>query len=246
MIEVKQIRLSGFPDRPKASLRLVNGHRYGIFDAGDGSASVLLATLAGALLPLEGSVRSGGFDTAQEPAQVGRGVGYCAADTAYYGRMRVWELLSFVLELRGDTGNRGIRELHMILEQLGLENVKDRMLDSLNTEMRRRVGLAQALVGNPETLFFDQPTKGLRTQEAIALREDICAVAEDGKTLFLASNVPEELRQICDRFLFTDACGVSAVLEPEELEQLAPAEQTPAIAAFLGGYADAEQEGTHA
>lgn len=243
MIEVKQIRLSGYPDRPSASLRLVNGHRYGIFDSGDGSASVLLATLAGARLPLEGSVRSGGFDTAQEPVKVGRSVGYCAADTTYYGRMRVWELLFFVLELRGDTGNRGVRELHTILEQLGLENVKDRMLDSLTTEVRRRVGLAQALVGSPETLFLDQPTRGLRTQEAVALREDICAVTENGKTLFLASNDPSELRLICDRFIFTDACGVSAVLEPAELEQV---ERTPAIAAFLGGRADAEQEGANA
>ena len=93
MIETIQLRLAGYPDIPPADLRLVNGRVYGLFDAGDGAASALLAVLAGAALPAAGSVRVGGFDTALEPVPVGKCIGYAASDTEFYDRMTVWGLM---------------------------------------------------------------------------------------------------------------------------------------------------------
>lgn len=247
MIETIQLRLAGYPDIPPADLRLVNGRVYGLFDAGDGAASALLAVLAGAALPAAGSVRVGGFDTALEPVPVGKCVGYAASDTEFYDRMTVWGLMSFVSELRGEGGSRAAREIHTILEKLELDDLRNTMLGRLGTDERRRVGVAQALVGNPGTVFLDQPTKGLRTGDAAALSADIRAIAEDGKTVFLASDNSAELQTICDRFLFIDSAGITPPLAQEDLTEQP---RTPALAVFLGLQAHAadttrtEQEGS--
>lgn len=230
MIEAIGLRLAGYPDIPAADLRLVNGRIYGIFDTGDGAASALLATLAGAELPLSGTVKIGGFDTVREPAAAGRGIGYTSSDAAFYGRMTVWELMLFVSEVRGEGGSQAARDIHAVLDDLDLDDVRNVMLCRLSTDRLRRVGLAQALAGNPGTLFLDRPTKGLKPGDAAALREDIRHAAE-GRTVFLAGDNASELSALCDRFLFVDGCGVTPPLEREALtEQTA----TPALAAFLG------------
>lgn len=231
MIETIQLRLQGFPEIPPADLRLPNGRIYGLFDAGDGAASALLAALAGAELPAGGQVRVGGFDTALEPVSAGRCVGYCSDDTGFYDRMTVWDLLSFVSGLRGEGGSKAAREIHAILEELELDDLRNVMLARLGTDERRRVGFAQALVGNPGTVLLDHPTKGLRTTDAAALREDIRRTAENGTTVFLAGDNATELLELCDRFLFVDCTGITP---PMTKEALFEAPRTPALTVFLG------------
>lgn len=236
MIETRQLRLAGHPDIPPADLRLVNGTVYGIFDSGDGAASALLAALAGAELPLSGSVRVGGLDTVTEAVAVRRGVGYATSDAAFYGRMTVWELMEFLSELRGEEGSRAARDIHAVLDELELDELRGAMLCRLDADRRRRVALAQALIGNPGTLFLDRPTAGLKPTDAAALREDIRRLSE-GKTVFLASDSAREAAQLCGRFLFVDSCGITAPLAAEELEAQP---RTPALAAFLGLLEQAE------
>lgn len=231
MIETIQLRLQGHPDIPPADLRLVNGRCYGLFDAGDGAASALLAALAGAEAPASGSVRVGGFDTVTEPVSVGRCVGYCPSDAAFYDRMTVWELLTFVSETCGEGGARAARAIHKLLEELDLDDRRNTPIGRLSIDERRRVSLAQALVGDPETVLLDEPTRGLRSSDAAAFREDVRCLTERGKTVFLASSNAGELSALCDRFLFVDAEGVTA---PMDREELATAAHTPALSAFLG------------
>lgn len=229
MIETVGLVLRGYEDRPAADLRLVNGRTYGIFDTGDGSAAALLRALAGAEEPAAGSVRIGGFDTVTEPEKAGLCLGFCSSETAYYDNMTVWELLSFVAGMRGESGTRGTRELHAILESLGLDEDRNRPLSALDEDGLRRAGLAQALVGDPAMLFLDRPTKGLSYEDAMALREDIRQIAADGKTVFLVSDNATELAELCDRFLFCDRSGVTP---PCAREDLAAPDPTPAQAIF--------------
>ena len=230
MIETVQLRLVGYEDRPAADLRLVNGRVYGIYDAGDGMASALLCALAGAELPAGGTVRIGGFDTAVEPEKAGLCLGFCSSETAYYDTMTVWDLMRFVAGLRGEDSDRGARDIHAILDGLGIDGLRNRRLNSLTPESFRRAGLAQALIGNPEMLFLDRPTKGLPPDGAQALLEVISALAESGKTVFLATDSAAEAEALCNRFLFCDGEGISGPMEKEELADGTP---TPARARFL-------------
>lgn len=236
MIETIQLRLKGFEQIPPIDLRLTNGRTYGLFDAGNGAASALLAALAGAELPAEGSVRIGGFDTAREPVSAGKCVGYAAADAHYYGHMTVWDLLCFVSDLKGASGTRAEREIHTLLERLELDGCARRLVGKLTTDERRRVGLAQALIGESETILLDHPTKGLRADETRALRADISEVAASGKTVFLVSDSAEELEALCDRILFVDECG-ALLTDKEEIAQTEP---TSAVVRFRGGAAPNE------
>lgn len=230
MIEAVQLRLMGYENRPAADLRLVNGRVYGIYDTGDGMAGALLRALAGAEFPAEGTVRVGGFDTVTEPEKVGLCLGFCSSESGYYDTMTVWDLMQFVAGMRGEDGEKGARDIHTILDSLDIDDLRNRRLGTLAPDDFRRAGLAQALVGNPDMLFLDNPTKGLKPDEAQALREDIAQIAGDGKTVFLATDNATEAELLCNRFLFCDGEGISAPMEKEELTDGTP---TPARALFL-------------
>lgn len=230
MIEAVQLRLMGYENRPAADLRLVNGRVYGIYDTGDGMAGALLRALAGAEFPAEGTVRVGGFDTVAEPEKVGLCLGFCSSESGYYDTMTVWDLMQFVAGMRGEDGEKGARDIHAILDSLDIDDLRNRRLGTLAPDDFRRAGMAQALVGNPEMLFLDNPTKGLKPDEAQALREDIAQIAGDGKTVFLATDNATEAELLCNRFLFCDGEGISAPMEKEELTDGTP---TPARALFL-------------
>lgn len=230
MIETVGLVLRGYEDRPAADLRLVNGRTYGIFDTGDGSAAALLRALAGAEEPAAGTVRIGGFDTVTEPEKAGLCLGYCSSETGYYGDMTVWELMSFIAGMRGESGTRGTREIHAVLDGLGLDEDRNRLLSALDRDGQRRAGLAQALIGNPAMLFLDRPTKGLEYEAALALREDIRRITESDKTVFLVSDSAAELAGLCDRFLFCDRLGITPPLAKADLMGETP---TPAQALFL-------------
>ena len=225
MIEAVQLRLMGYENRPAADLRLVNGRVYGIYDTGDGMAGALLRALAG-----EGTVRVGGFDTVTEPEKVGLCLGFCSSESGYYDTMTVWDLMQFVAGMRGEDGEKGARDIHAILDSLDIDDLRNRRLGTLAPDDFRRAGLAQALVGNPDMLFLDNPTKDLKPDEAQVLREDIAQIAGDGKTVFLATDNATEAELLCNRFLFCDGEGISAPMEKEELTDGTP---TPARALFL-------------
>lgn len=243
MIETVQLRLIGYEDRPAADLRLVNGRSYGIYDAGDGMASALLRALAGAELPAFGSVRVGGFDTATEPEKVGLCLGFCSSESEYYDAMTVWDLMRFVSGMRGEEGSRGARDVHAILERLDIDDLRNRRLGALDPDDRRRAGLAQALIGNPDMLFLDNPTKGLKPNEAQALREDIAALVEEGKTVYLATDYAAEAEALCNRFLFCDENGVT---QPTDKAGLTDETGTPSRAQALFRKTLAKRDGTEA
>ena len=214
MIETAELRLSGYEDRPAADLRLVNGRVYGIYDTGDGMAGALLRALAGAELPADGSVRVGGFDTVTDPEKVGLCLGFCSSESEYYDTMTVWDLMRFVSGMRGEEGSRGARDVHAILDRLDIDDLRNRRLGTLAPDDRRRAGL----------------TKGLKPDEAQALREEIAALAEDGKTVYLATDNAAEAEALCNRFLFCDGEGISG---PMDKAELADGTETPAPARML-------------
>ena len=243
MIETAELRLSGYEDRPAADLRLVNGRVYGIYDTGDGMAGALLRALAGAELPADGSVRVGGFDTVTEPEKVGLCLGFCSSESEYYDTMTVWDLMRFVSGMRGEEGSRGARDVHAILDRLDIDDLRNRRLGTLAPDDRRRAGLAQALIGNPDILFLDNPTKGLKPDEAQVLREEIAALAEDGKTVYLATDNAAEAEALCNRFLFCDGEGISG---PMDKAELADGTETPSPARMLFLKVLAKADGTDA
>ncbi len=202
MIEVQQmIRHCGKDFALQVpELKLNNGKVYGILGKSGAGKSTLLQLLAGVLLPSEGEVRINGFDTLRESKAAKRCIGYLPAPWEPYGAMSAYELLSFAAEARGISYERAQRQVHELLELTDTDACKHRPLCKLSELERRRVGLAQTLLGSAEILLLDEPTEGLSKKEAAKLLALIRAVKEK-RTVFLASSSPDTLSQLCDHVL---------------------------------------------
>ena len=191
----------------RVSMKVSNGKRYGIYGAPSAGKSTLLALLAGALTPQAGQIRINGFDMQREPVQARRCLGYLPQEIGFYRSMTVYELLDFVAAARGVPDNRRFLHVHETLEFSGMSELRNRPLSRLGTAGLRRLGVAQALIGNPEILLLDAPTEGLSHTEARELRELVREIAGVGKTVFLASAIPSEVLELCEEiFLLEEGC----------------------------------------
>ena len=191
----------------RVSMKVSNGKRYGIYGAPGAGKSTLLALLAGALTPQAGQIRINGFDMQREPVQARRCLGYLPQEIGFYRSMTVYELLDFVAAARGVPDNRRFLHVHETLEFSGMSELRNRPLSRLGTAGLRRLGVAQALIGNPEILLLDAPTEGLSHTEARELRELVREIAGVGKTVFLASAIPSEVLELCEEiFLLEEGC----------------------------------------
>ena len=190
-----------------ARFKVNNGKLYGIFGPHGAGKSTLLALLAGALTPQEGYVRINGFDMAREPIAAKRCVGYLPQSPAFYKSMTVFEWLDFVAEAKGIRDDRRFIHVHERLEQHGMEQLRDLEIGRLDAFGMARLGVLQAIVGDPEILLLDAPTEGLNDAQAGAIRETVRALAEDGKTVFVASASPTEILELCSEvLLMSDGC----------------------------------------
>lgn len=184
-----------------ASFKVNNGRIYGIYGEKGSGKSTLLALLAGAILPDEGSVRINGFDTAREELSAKRCVGYFPQNARFYAETIVYELLAFVADAKGVNPERRFLHVHQIMEELELEELRDRLISKLSPLDAALLGLAQALVGSPEILLLDAPTEGLSRFEAQQIRAHVRELLQGGKTVFFASASPIEIVELCDEVL---------------------------------------------
>ena len=181
----------------QVSFKVTNGKIYGVFGAKGAGKSTLLALLAGALHPTQGHLRINGFDTVTEHRAAAKCVGYAPDSIGFYGNMTVYELLDFTADAKGVRDDRRFIHVHEIMEQTGLEPIRDRLISRLSKLDRKCLNLAQALVGSPEILLLDEPTAGLSDSESKMILELIDELAQNEKTVFLASSTPREILALC-------------------------------------------------
>ena len=217
LIELKHLT-KVFGDRVAVndlSIKLPNGAVYGLLGPHGAGASTLLALLAGAVPPSEGDAKINGFSVVSSPKKAKARIGYLPEDCELYGTLTPQEILSFVAEVREPSPERGQRQVLDALEQLELEEVKNRPLQRLSLAQRRRVGIAQTLIGNTEILLLDAPFQGLAPKEIALLSERIRELAST-RTVILSSHRAAELEGLCDRVLFlSDGCFKESAPEEE-------------------------------
>lgn len=202
MIEVKDLKKARgeHPAIDHISFKLNNGAVYGIFDP-DGKAShTLLALLSGALIPDCGSIHINGFDTVKDPAKARQCIGYMPAELTPYPDMTPEEYLAFIAELRGLDYEDGVRAVHELLDAAELRGRKRVLCIDLTPAEKKRLCLAQALVGDPEILILDNPADALGERDENDMLDRIDLLAEQ-KTIFFGSRSHASLRAVCDSVL---------------------------------------------
>jgi ABC-2 type transport system ATP-binding protein len=164
----------------------------------------------------KGTATVAGFDVHEQSMQVRKRIGYLPENPPLYPEMRVKDYLDFVAKIKGvDPKNRS-KAVDEAMGKTAITNVKDRVIKTLSKGYKQRVGLAQALVHNPEILILDEPTLGLDPKQIIEVRELIKALAGD-HTIILSTHILPEVSMTCERVVIIDRGKVVAEDTPENL-----------------------------
>ena len=183
--------------------------------------STTMKMITGFLEPDGGRVQVAGIDVARRPREAKRQMGYLPEGAPSYGEMTTLEFLEFVAAVRGLKGRHGRERLEDTIERLNLGAVLEQPIDTLSKGFRRRVGLAQAIVHDPQVMILDEPTDGLDPNQKHEVRDLINTMAKD-KIIVISTHILEEVHAVCNRAIVIAHGRLVADATPSELERRAP------------------------
>ena len=221
MIEVSHLvkRYGGCCAVNDLSFRVEKGQIYGFLGPNGAGKSTTMNIITGYLAPTSGAVRIGGHDIQQEPEEAKSCIGYLPEMPPLYTDMTVKEYLIFASELKRIARRQRENYVYEVMEKTGVTEMKDRLIRSLSKGYKQRVGLAQALLGDPEVIILDEPTVGLDPKQIIEVRDLIRGLREK-HTVILSSHILSEVSAVCDRILIISAGRLVACDTPEGLTRL--------------------------
>lgn len=196
-----------------------SGRIYGFLGPNGAGKSTTMNIITGCLAATEGSVTIGGHDIFEEPVAAKKLVGYLPEQPPLYQDMTPREYLAFVLEAKGVKGAKAQGQMERVVEITGIGPVKDRLIRNLSKGYKQRVGLAQALTGEPQVVVLDEPTVGLDPKQIIEIR-DLIRQLGDQHTVVLSSHILSEVSQVCDQILIIDQGRLVANGTPQQLSQM--------------------------
>lgn len=203
------------------SFTIDDKHIYGFLGPNGAGKSTTMNIMAGCLSPSEGSVSIDGFDILQQPQQAKRRIGYLPEQPPLYMSETPREYLSFVGEAKGLRGEELCAQVKDAIEKTGLENVQGRLISTLSKGYKQRVGIAQAILGNPGTIILDEPTVGLDPIQIIEIRELIRSLGKSHSVIF-SSHILSEVQAICESVLIISHGKLAASMDAgkENLEEV--------------------------
>lgn len=200
------------------SFEITEGHVYGFLGPNGAGKSTTMNIITGCLSATDGTVLIDGHDIFEEPNDAKRLIGYLPEHPPLYMNESPWEYLRFVGEAKGLHGAALTNQISEVMERTGITNVKDRRIAALSKGYKQRVGIAQALLGNPKVIILDEPTVGLDPIQIIEIRE---LITELGKThtVIFSSHILSEVQAICDQIIMIAHGQLVAFGKPEELQK---------------------------
>ena len=221
MITVEHLtkRYGSFTAVDDLSFTIGEGHVYGFLGPNGAGKSTTMNMMTGCLSATEGHVKIDGFDIFEEPMEARRRIGYLPEQPPLYLGETPEEYLRFVGEAKGLRGGELEAQIDEVIEVTRLEPMRHRVIRALSKGYRQRVGIAQALLGNPEVVILDEPTVGLDPIQILEIRELIRSLGER-HTVILSSHILSEVQAMCDRILIIAHGRLIAFDTPENLEKL--------------------------
>jgi ABC-2 type transport system ATP-binding protein len=172
--------------------------------------------LTGYMPATEGKAVVAGFDIFEQPVEAKRRTGYLPETPPLYPDMTVGEYLAFVAKIKGVPSADRKQRIRSVMERTWITDMADRLCSKLSKGYRQRVGLAQALIHNPDVLILDEPTAGLDPKQIIETRQLIKELAGD-HTVVLSTHILPEVSQTCERVVIINRGKVVAVDTPDNL-----------------------------
>lgn len=202
MIEVRNLTKKYGPNTAvdNISFTIEPGKIYGLLGPNGAGKSTTMNIITGCLAATSGSVTVNGHDIFEEPMEAKKCIGYLPEIPPLYNEMTPYEYLIFVAEAKGVEYEATYRQVREVMELTQLEDVRDRLIRNLSKGYRQRVGIAQAMLGNPDIIILDEPTVGLDPKQIIEIRDLIRALGEM-KTVILSSHILAEVAAVCEHVI---------------------------------------------
>lgn len=200
------------------SFSIKPGEIVGFLGPNGAGKSTAMNILCGYLSSTSGSARVGGIDILENPIEAKKLIGFLPEIPPLYLDMTVYEFLNFVYELKGCTLNRE-KHLEEICSVVEITGHKDRLIRNLSKGYRQRVGIAQALVGNPPVIIFDEPTVGLDPKQIVEIRDLIRRLGAR-HTVILSTHILGEVQAVCDRIIIINKGKIVADEKTENISNV--------------------------
>ena len=198
------------------SFEVERGEIVGFLGPNGAGKTTTMRILTGFLPPTSGTASVGGFDVQESPIEVKRRIGYLPEAPPLYPEMEVSAYLRFVAGIKGIPSKEIGRRVDCALRRTSSESVRDTLVGKLSKGFRQRVGLAQALIHNPEVLVLDEPTSGLDPKQIIEVRRLIRSLAGE-HTIILSTHILPEVSETCGRVIIINEGRIEASDTPENL-----------------------------
>lgn len=201
------------------SFTIPDGHVYGFLGPNGAGKSTTMNIMTGCLSPTEGKVMIDGHDILAEPEAAKRCMGYLPEQPPLYLNETPWEYLTFVGEAKGLRGGALRSQIEDVMARTKITEMGDRPISALSKGYKQRVGIAQALLGDPHVVILDEPTVGLDPIQIIEIRDLIKTLGKT-HTVILSSHILSEVRAVCDEIMIISKGRLVASDTPENLEKL--------------------------
>ncbi|MBO5269617.1 MAG: ATP-binding cassette domain-containing protein [Clostridia bacterium] len=201
------------------SFEIAKGEIVGLLGPNGAGKSTTMNILTGYLSSTSGTVTVADLDVLDNPLEAKRHIGYLPEQPPLYLDMTVMEYLEFVYALKGCKYHKE-KHLEEICDIVKIKDVQKRVIRNLSKGYRQRVGIAQALIGNPEVIIFDEPTVGLDPKQVIEVRNLVRTLGKD-HTVILSTHILQEVQAVCDRIIIVNKGKIVADEKTENITRAA-------------------------
>lgn len=221
MIEVKNLtkKYGNHIAVDNLSFKVESGRIYGFLGPNGAGKSTTMNIITGYLAATDGTITIGGYNIQTEPEKAKAKVGYLPEMPPLYAEMTVKEYLDFVAELKNVPKSERQEQVEKVMEETHITDMSGRLIRNLSKGYKQRVGMAQAILGDPEVLIFDEPSVGLDPKQIIEVRDLIRKLGEK-HTVILSSHILSEVSAVCDHIMIISKGKLVADGSPEELQSM--------------------------
>jgi ABC-2 type transport system ATP-binding protein len=220
MIEVKDlVKIYGTTTAvDRVTFSVAKGTILGLLGPNGAGKTTTMRVITTSLPSNGGKVTVGGYDVAEAPQEIRKRIGYLPEIPPLYGDMTIINYLKFVADIKEVPPDKKANRIGEVLEMLSLDDISRRLISHLSLGYRQRVGLAQALIHDPDVLILDEPTRGLDPKQIIEIRKLIKSLSGQ-KTIILSTHILPEVASTCDNVVIIDQGKVVAADTVENLSQ---------------------------
>jgi len=200
------------------------GEIVGFLGPNGAGKTTTIRMLATYLPPSRGTAKIAGFDIVKDSDEVRKRIGYLPENPPLYGEMTIEEYLKFVAEIKGIKRNAIVSNVERVIEQCFLKDVRKKLCSHLSRGYRQRVGLAQAIIHNPEVIILDEPTSGLDPKQITEIRHLIRSLAVN-HTVILSTHILPEVSIVCSKVVIINRGRIVVESDLQGLTQTRSLEQ---------------------